>query len=52
MSLRAQLPAPIPDDTTCVARTAFPHGSTYIQLRDELGAVFADDDFAALYPMV
>jgi len=50
MSLRAQLPAPVPDDTARVARAAFPHGNTYLSLRDELGTVFADEDFAALYP--
>jgi transposase len=50
MSLRAQLPAPVPDDTARVARAAFPHGNTYLSVRDELGTVFADEDFAALYP--
>lgn len=40
MSLRLQLPAQVPDDTACVARAAFPHGNTYLNLRDELGTVF------------
>nr|WP_152054417.1 transposase [Tautonia marina] len=27
-----------------------PHGNTYMALRDELGTVFRDEDFAALFP--
>ena len=50
MCLRSQ-PIPLPpDETARVARAAFPHGNTYLRLRDELGTLFADDDFAALYP--
>ena len=48
--LQPQSPGPIPTDTARVARAAFPKGSPLITLRDELGAVFSDDDFAALYP--
>lgn len=50
MSLRTQLNVPIPDDTARVARAAFPNGNTYLTLRDELGTVFTDEDFASLYP--
>src|SRR6516225_4567317 len=50
MSLRAQLNVPVPDDTARVARAAFAHGNTYLNLRDELGTVFTDEDFASLYP--
>jgi transposase len=50
MSLRAQPNVPVPDDTARVARAAFPHGNTYLRIRDELGTVFTDEDFAALYP--
>jgi transposase len=50
MSLRPQLPDQVPVDTARVARAAFPHGNTYLSLRDELGTVFADEDFATLYP--
>src|SRR3954471_24595894 len=51
MSLRPQpsLP-PVPDDTARVARAAFRRGNPYLLLRDRLGAVFADTDFADLYP--
>jgi NADH dehydrogenase FAD-containing subunit len=50
MSLHAQPNLPVPDDTARVARAAFPHGNTYLNLRDELGTVFTDEDVAALYP--
>jgi transposase len=51
MSLRPQPLTPIPDETARVARAAFPQGNTYLLLRDELGTIFADEDFAALYPL-
>lgn len=46
------LPAPqsIPEDTARAAKAAFPKGNPYIHLRDELGPVYADTDFADLYP--
>jgi transposase len=51
MSLRPQQPLPpVPDDTACVARAAFWRGNPYVLLRDRLGAVFDDVDFADLYP--
>jgi transposase len=33
-----------------VARAAFPRGNVYLILRDALGTVFTDADFADLYP--
>jgi transposase len=50
MCLRFEPIAPIPDETARIARAAFPHGNTYLALRNELGAIFADADFAGLYP--
>ena len=51
MSLRPQRPVPpVPDATARVARAAFPAGNHYLTLRDRLGAVFTDGDFADLYP--
>ena len=50
MSLK---PSPVPDVpelTARVARAAFPKGNPYLRLRDELGPVFRDGDFADLYP--
>ena len=50
MCLRSQPIPPVPDETARVARAAFPQGNTYLQLRDELGTLFVDGDFSALYP--
>jgi transposase len=51
MSLRLHPVAPVPPETARVAQAAFARGhNTYLALRDELGALFADDDFAPLYP--
>jgi transposase len=50
VSLRPlQLP-PVPDDTARIARAAFRRGNPYLLLRERLGAVFDDADFADLYP--
>ena len=48
MSLRLQPATPVPEETVQVARAAFPQGNVYLVLRDELGTVFADTDFAGL----
>ncbi len=50
MSLCPQSLPPVPDDTARIARAAFRRGNPYVLLRDKLGAVFADADFADLYP--
>src|SRR6516165_1027483 len=50
MSLQPRPTPPVPDDTARVARAAFPRGNPYLRLRDELGTIFGDDDFADLYP--
>ncbi len=50
MSICPQLFPPVPDDTARIARAAFRRGNPYVLLRDRLGAVFADADFADLYP--
>jgi transposase len=36
--------------TARVAHAAFPKGNTYLRLRDELGPLYEDSDFAALFP--
>ncbi|MEU8894212.1 transposase, partial [Streptomyces sp. NPDC048442] len=51
MSLRSQEPGEIPVETVRVARAAFPRGSLAIRVRDELGVMFRDEDFAALFPV-
>src|SRR5690242_13816752 len=51
MSLRTQPDVPlVPDDTARVARAAFSRGNPYLLLRERLGAVFRNGDFADLYP--
>lgn len=50
MSLRPETIPPVPQETERVARAAFPRGNTYIRLRDELGVLYRDEDFAALFP--
>jgi transposase len=50
MSLRPQPIAPIPEQTARVAHAAFPKGHPYLTLRDHLGTIFQDEDFAALFP--
>jgi transposase len=49
MSLRPAPLEPVPEPTARVARAAFPKGNPYLTLRDELGTIFRDDDFATLY---
>ena len=50
MSLRPQVIQPVPDQTLLVATAAFPKGSLYMKMRDELGTLYSDEDFVALYP--
>jgi transposase len=42
-------PNQIPDETKRVARTAFPKGNMYMDLRDELGAIYEDEQFAHMF---
>jgi len=42
----------IPELTVEVAKAAFPKGNAVMTIRDELGALFEDDEFAALYPTI
>ncbi len=49
MSLHPLAAYLIPDDTARVAHAAFPKGNRYLALRDELGAIFEDRAFAALF---
>src|SRR5215467_13270588 len=51
MSLCAHALEPVPEDTARVARAAFPKGNPYLLLRDTLGTIFQDDDFAACFPL-
>lgn len=50
MSLKPSLIESVPKETARIARAAFPKGNLYISMRDELGTLFEDADFTALYP--
>ncbi|QDV34698.1 IS1182 family transposase [Tautonia plasticadhaerens] len=50
MSLHPRPIGSVPEEAARVAHAAFPGGNTYIALRDELGTIFRDDDFADPYP--
>src|SRR2546423_14063212 len=51
MSMYPQAWGPIPEETVRVARAACPKGTLAMRLRDALGAVYQDEQFAALYPV-
>ncbi|MGI8690855.1 MAG: IS1182 family transposase [Thermomicrobiales bacterium] len=48
--LRPQAIGHVPDETARIARAAFPKGHPSLRLADELGALFTDETFAALFP--
>jgi len=50
MSLKCMPIPPIPDETARVAHAAFPHGTLLMQIREGLGTVYSDEDFADLFP--
>jgi transposase len=50
MSLQPTAIEPVPTTTAQVARAVFPRGNAYLILRDKLGTIFNDADFADLYP--
>jgi transposase len=49
MSMHPQPIGLVPEETARVARAAFPKGNLYMQMRDALGTVYADEDFAELF---
>jgi transposase len=50
MSLKAQAVCPVPQETARVARAACPKGTIYMQMRDVLGRIYTDEQFADLFP--
>jgi transposase len=50
MSLHPQPLPPVPEQTARVAPAAFPKGQPYLTLRDHLGTIVQDEDFATLLP--
>jgi transposase len=49
MSLQPQEILPVPETTARTARAAFRRGNRYMAMRDELGTLYTDQDFAALF---
>jgi transposase len=49
MSLRLHDFSRVPEETVRVARAAFPKGNPYLTLRDELGVIYEDEEFASLF---
>ena len=50
MSLHPQAFCPVPEETVRVAHAAYPKGNVYMRVRDELGAIYDDHNFAQLFP--
>jgi len=50
MSLKPEAIPVVPELTVQVARSAFPKGNIYMQMRDMLGSIYRDDQFIHLYP--
>src|SRR5436305_12229519 len=50
MSLHTQPLEPLPELTRRIAHASFPKGTLAMQLRDALGPIFEDADFAQLFP--
>ena len=50
MTLHAYDQKVIPAETARIAKAAFPKGNPYIKMRDELGVLYQDSEFADLFP--
>ncbi len=50
MSLKPLPIGPVPQETARLAKAVFPEGSPFIKMRDELGTLYQDEMFAALFP--
>jgi len=51
MSMYARELGTIPEETARVAHAACPKGTLAMRLRDALGELYQDEQFAALYPV-
>lgn len=49
MSLQPQSIGPIPEQTARIAHSAFPKSNLCLRLRDQLGTIYNDQMFAALF---
>src|SRR5436309_642476 len=50
MSLKPIPIGPVPQETARLAKAVFPEGSTFMKMRDELGTLYQDEMFVALFP--
>jgi transposase len=50
MSLKSMPIPPVPEETARVAHAVFPRGNVVMQLRDTLGTIYTDEQFADLFP--
>jgi transposase len=50
MSLKPHPIPPVPQETARVAQAAFPRGNVVLQLREALGTIYTDEQFADLFP--
>jgi transposase len=41
--------SPVPEETARIARAAVPKGTVYVQMRDVLGSIYTDEQFADLF---
>jgi transposase len=51
MSLKSMPIPPVPEETARVAHAVFPRGNVLMQLRDTLGTIYTDEQFADLFPI-
>lgn len=52
MTLHPRYIPDVPEETMQVAKAAFRKGNRYMQMRDELGTLFTDEQFEDLFPNV
>jgi hypothetical protein len=50
MCLKPESMNTVPEETARIARAAYPKGNIYLQLRDEFGTIYKDEQFVDLYP--
>ena len=50
MCLQIEIAFSVHKETTRVAHAAFPKGNVYMKMRDQLGTLFEDEQFADLFP--
>jgi len=49
MSIKPRPTQEVPEETKRVAQAAFPKGNIYMWMRDELGELYADEQFVELF---